>query len=440
MTQYTQTFCADIVAQGLKLGASDVACTLKHHKATTAEAYDKKPQGISVNTSASLQLDVYLGQQRAQLTSTDLSAEGISNTLALAMQMAQSAAADPYVGLAEKELYSPKAIPTFKPDASPMTAAQMAERASVLEGAIRRVDGISAVRTVHVSYDLQHTVKVNSRGFSSEYTKSHSTYAGVGIGESGEIKTTYLDSHSVPHAKDLPDIEVFGKEIGREAAARLKQGKLQHSGVMPVLLSPRISTALLVNNLADSLDALTITEGKSWLKLESAGQQIAAPQLALTDHWNLLNGLGSRLFDGEGIAGPEELKLLDKGTLAHLMVGLRGARKAGLTANGRGQSSNLWLANGTTTVKDLLGDIQDGFYVTELMGRGFSLLTGDFSYPMGGYLIHKGEITDTFVIAAAIAGNLKDLLMNATPANDLVMKYATNAPTLRVEGLTVSGA
>jgi PmbA protein len=131
---------------------------------------------------------------------------------------------------------------------------------------------------------------------------------------------------------------------------------------------------------------------------------------------------------------------MEKGLLQHFMVSLRGARKSGLTPNGRSHATNLWLGAGQDKVSALLAGIKEGFYVTGIMGRGYNSLTGDLSYSVSGFPIRDGEITDGYVVSAALAGTLQQILLSAVPADDLQMRYDINSPTLRVEGLSITGA
>jgi PmbA protein len=178
------------------------------------------------------------------------------------------------------------------------------------------------------------------------------------------------------------------------------------------------------------------------------GEQVFADGIAIVDDPQRRRGLRSKPFDAEGMANPE-LALIEDGRLGNWILDLRSARQLGLATTGRasrGTSSppgpsatNLFMRPGKVSSAELIGDIAQGFYVVELIGMGVNMVTGDYSRGAAGFWIENGEVTYP-VSELTIAGNLKDMFMNLTPANDLEFRYGVNAPTLRVEGMTVAGA
>ena len=437
---YTKQFCADVVAKGLRLGASDLHCAISQRKETSADAFDNRAQGTTTSHETSLYIKAFDGQRQATISTTDLSARGIEDALAQAVALAKQANVDPLVGLADPALYSKNLAPAPALDTAQPTAPQLVEMAVQLERTVRGVPGIQGTEGLHANTRHFRRVLVTSNGFAGETEKTSTGFMAEAMTEQHGQKVNYDDYCIATHAADLPDIAAFGRAVGQGALAKLKQGKLEKPGVMPIVLAPKIAVKLLVDKFAETLDAQMMAEGKTWIKPEHLDTRLAHPSLNIFDENNLPKGIGNRLFDTDGISGPARLALLEDGMLKNFMVGLRGARKSGLTANGRSQSSNLWLANGKDTLAALVADIKEGLYVTGSIGKGYTMLTGDLSCSVGGFIIRNGEITDTYVLAASIAGNMKDMLMNTMPANDLEMRYGTNAPSLRVEGMTVSGA
>jgi len=200
----------------------------------------------------------------------------------------------------------------------------------------------------------------------------------------------------------------------------------------------KLASHVLLGNLLRAMGGSLVAEGKSFLDQSDLGQKLFG-NLTITDNWARAKALGSRVFDGSGIAGPEELKLVENGVLNHLRVGVRSARQLGLEPNGRSSTSNVWIENGSVSKDELVKDIKLGLFVTGVMGQGFVPTTGDVSYIAEGFIIRDGKITNEYVQGATIAGNLKAMLANATCADDLVFEYASNSPTVRVDGMTVSG-
>jgi PmbA protein len=178
------------------------------------------------------------------------------------------------------------------------------------------------------------------------------------------------------------------------------------------------------------------------------GEEIFAAGISIIDDPHRMRGLRSKPFDGEGVANARRA-LVEKGRLTSWLLDCASARQLGLETTGhaaRGtggpphpQSTNLYMAAGTLSPEALIADIAQGFYVTELMGMGVNGVTGDYSRGAAGFWIENGKLAFP-VSEVTIAGNLKDMFRNLTSANDLVFRYGANAPTLRIEGMTIAGA
>jgi PmbA protein len=214
---------------------------------------------------------------------------------------------------------------------------------------------------------------------------------------------------------------------------------------LPVVYDPRVANSL-VGHLASAVNGTSIARGTSFLK-DSMGKRILPAGVTVTDDPHRQRGLRSKPFDGEGVANHRRDIVAD-GVLTTWILDLRAARQLGLSSTGhasRGTSSppspsatNLYLAAGDQSPEDLIRDIAKGFYVTELIGFGVNGVTGDYSRGAGGFWIEDGALAYP-VSEITIAGNLKEMFLNLTPANDLVFRYGTDAPTIRVDGMTIAG-
>jgi PmbA protein len=247
------------------------------------------------------------------------------------------------------------------------------------------------------------------------------------------------------HLEDLDEPEDIGLNAGVRATSRLGARKVQTAKV-PIVYDPRVANSL-VNHFASAINGTAIARGTSFLK-DRMGEQVFASGIGIIDNPHRLRGLRSKPFDGEGMTNPE-LNLVEDGRLRDWILDLRSARQLGLSTNGRaarGTSSppspsttNLYMQPGKTSATDLIAGIRSGFYVVELIGMGVNMITGDYSRGAAGFWIENGEVTYP-VNEVTIAGNLKDMFLNLAPANDLEFRYGVNAPTIRVEGMTVAGA
>jgi PmbA protein len=215
---------------------------------------------------------------------------------------------------------------------------------------------------------------------------------------------------------------------------------------VPIVYDPRVSAGL-VGHLAGAISGASIARGVSFLK-DKLGQKVFAAGIRIVDDPHRIRGLRSKPFDGEGVANRRR-DLIEDGALTTWLLDSASARQLGLQSTGhaaRGTGgpptpspTNLYMEAGKASPEELMSDIKSGLYVTDLMGMGVNGVTGDYSRGASGFWIENGKVSYP-VAEITIAGNLKDMFLNLTPANDLVFRYATNAPTIRVEGMTVAGA
>jgi PmbA protein len=253
-----------------------------------------------------------------------------------------------------------------------------------------------------------------------------------------------FDYSSAVYAADLEDAATVGKRAGERAVKRLNPRKVASQKV-PVVFDPRMARGM-VGHLIGAISGPAIARGTSFLK-EKLNQQIFPKGITIVDDPHRRRGQRSRPFDGEGVAN-HRWELVRDGILTTWLLDLRSARQLGLKTTGhasRGTSSppnpsptNVWLEPGALSPKELMADIKSGFYVSELMGMGVNMITGDYSRGASGYWIENGELAYP-VSEVTVAGNLKDMFMSLVAASDLEFKSSFDAPTIRIEGMTVAG-
>jgi PmbA protein len=287
-------------------------------------------------------------------------------------------------------------------------------------------------------------VLVTSHGFRGAYLASrHSVSMSAIAGEGTAMETDY-DYSSELHAADLDDPEKIGRTAGERAVARLNPHKVSTKKV-PVVFDRRVAGSLL-GHLAGAINGAAVARKSSFLR-EKRGAQLFKPGIRIVDDPLRKRGQRSRPFDGEGVAG-HRLAVVEDGVLMSWLLDSATARELGLETTGHAQrgvssapspgATNLHLEPGAQTPEELMADIAEGFYVTSLIGMGVNQVTGDYSRGASGFWIENGKRTYP-VSEVTIAANLPAMFGTLTPANDLEFRYATNAPTLRVEGLTVAG-
>jgi PmbA protein len=390
-------------------------------------------------------LRVFVGQRSASVSTSNLSIAAMTAVVDRAVAMAREALEDEYAGLAPAERLMHGDAPGLDLDDGGDPPAELLKALAIeAEDAARGVAGVTNSEGGGGSAGRAVMALVTSTGFARGYRgTSYGVSASVIAGEGQAMQRDYA-YHSVRHFADLDAAGVIGREAGERAARRVGPTKLD-TQALTIVFDPRVGSSLL-GHLVGSITGSSIARGTSFLR-DSLGNEIFAPGVTIRDEPHRIRGLRSRPFDGEGLATTAR-SIIDAGRLTGWLMDSASARQLGLEPTGhaaRGVSgppgagpSNLHMVAGTTSRADLLKGIKHGFYVTELIGMGVNGLTGDYSRGASGYLIEDGELTVP-VAEVTIAGNLKDMFRNLTPADDLVFRHATNVPTIRIDGMTLAG-
>ena len=403
-----------------------------------------RPERLERAESDDVGLRVFVGRRMAIVSSSDPSAGALKELAERAVAMARAVPEDPYCGLAD-----PAELATDFPDldlADPEepNAAVLTERARAAEEAALAVRGVTNSEGAEAAWSRSRVVMAASNGFTGDYTVTGSAVmVSVVAGENGGMETDY-DSCSRVYAADLVDAEAVGRRAGERAVRRLGSRKIPSARV-PVVFDPKVAGGLL-RHLVGAISGPAITRGTSFL-MNSLGDTVFPAGVTVVDDPHLRRGLRSKPFDAEGV-GNQRRRLIDDGRLTTWLLDLRSARQLGLQSTGhasRGATSppspsptNLYLQPGSQTPDAMIGEIQQGLYVTQMLGMGVNLVTGDYSRGAAGFWIDNGQLAYP-VSEVTVAGNLKDMFANLRPANDLVFHYGIDAPTTRVDGLMVAG-
>jgi PmbA protein len=286
------------------------------------------------------------------------------------------------------------------------------------------------------SENKSNFILANSYGFLNGYKSSSFSASCVAVAKdtNNNMERDY-EFTSKCHLDDMLKPKEIGSIAAKKTIEKLNPQKIK-SEKISVVFDRRISKGIL-STLAGAISASAIARGTSFLK-EKLNKEIFSSSINVLDKPNIAKGLGSRYFDSEGVK-TEELKLVDQGVLKHYLVDTYYGKKLNLKSNGRCDgTSNLFFENGAISYQDLLKLNQRTLYVTETIGHGTNLVTGDYSVGATGFIIENGVFKHP-VSEITIAGNFKDIFKNITLANDLEFKYATNAPTMLIEGMVVAG-
>jgi PmbA protein len=433
-----------LVAAARRAGASEADAVAVRSVSLSVEVRDGAVEESQRSEGDDMGLRVLVGHKQAAISTNDLKADGIDALAERAIAMARAAPEDRFAGLADPSLLARKFAELDLLDPGMPGVDVLEQRAQAAEAAGLGVSGVTKSGGASASAGIGGMVLVTSHGFhgatiGSRYSISMSAIAGNGTG----MEQDY-DFSSTLHAADLEHADAIGRRAGERAVKRLNPRKVATRRV-PVVFDTRISGSL-VGHLASAANGAAIARKTSFLR-EKLGSRIFAPGINIIDDPLRRRGQRSRAFDAEGVA-TAKLKLVEDGVLKTWLLDTATARELDLKTTGHAQRgassapspgpSNLYLEPGPESPEALIAGIEDGFYITDLIGMGVNLVTGDYSRGAAGFWIENGELTFP-VSEVTIAGQLGEMFASLQPANDLTFRYGTNAPTLRVEGLTVAG-
>ncbi|HTV30788.1 MAG TPA: TldD/PmbA family protein [Xanthobacteraceae bacterium] len=389
-------------------------------------------------------LRVLVGKKQAVVSTNDIKGDGLDALAERAVAMARAAPEDRFAGLADETLLARDFPALDLLDPNMPSVDVLERRAHEAEAAGLAVTGVTKSGGASASSGIGGLVLVTSHGFrGATISSSHSIAMSAIAGDGTGMETDY-DFTSTLHAADLESAEQIGRRAGERAVKRLNPRKVATRRV-PVVFDARISGSL-VGHLTSAANGGAIARKTSFLK-DKLGEKILAPGLDIVDDPLRKRGLRSRPFDAEGVSartrkivegGVLKTWLLDSATARELDLQTTGHAQRGVSSTPSPGPTNLHLTPGSKKPQELIAEIKDGFFVTSLIGMGVNLVTGDYSRGASGFWIENGELTYP-VSEVTIAGQLLEMFKSLEPANDLAFRYGTNAPTVRVEGLTVAG-
>ena len=424
-------------ADALAVEGASTSIDIRAGRLETAE----RAEGIDLG------LRVLVGRRQACVSVSDTSPATIAAIAERAVAMAREAPEDPYAGLADPDQlargWDLAALDLCDPAAEP-AAADLERLARQAESAAMSRPGIVQVEA-GAGHSLRRMHLAASNGFEGGYARSSCSVSAVAfVGEGTGMERDWAGEGRI-YLSDLPDPDSIGLLAAERALSRAGAVK-PRTGAYPVLFDERVASSL-IGHLLSAINGAAIARGSSWLR-DALGQQVLPRGLSVIEDPHRPRISGSRPFDAEGLP-TRRRALVDGGILTGWTLDLATGRKLGMasTANasrGTGappspSTSNIDLTQGTATQADLLAQMGTGLLVTSLIGSSINATTGDYSRGASGFWVENGQITHP-VNECTIAGNLRDMLMRITPANDARAHLSTRVPSLLVEGLTLAGA
>jgi PmbA protein len=448
-----QQLVVDVVDRALRAGAAEAEAVVREGDEFSTVVRLGEVETLKESGARGIGLRVFLGASGAYRTAntstSDFSEAGIAQMISSAIDLARVTSEDPFAGLPDAAAMGqiPGDLDLFYDDVYGLPAAERIGLARRAEKAALSADA-RLTKSDGGSFDAAtgHKVMANSRGFVGEYRRSYCSLSAMPIAETekGGMQRDYWFSSARTLAR-LESPESIGAEAARRTLRRLN-GRRVKTQQAPVVFSPEVARSL-IGNIFEAANGDSIYRGASFWAGQ-LGQKVASTNVTVIDDGTLPGLFGTAPFDGEGLPTRRTV-IVEKGVLKNYLLNTYTGRKLNMPSTGNASrglagtpgigGGNLFLEKGEISVSQLLADVKEGFYVTELMGFGVNMVTGDYSRGAAGLWIENGELTYA-VEEVTIAGNLKDMLNHVTAiADDLNFRGAVTAPTLRIDGMTIGG-
>jgi PmbA protein len=437
-----------LIDTALSNGASAADCVLSRSRGLSLTRRLGKDETIERYEDFDTGLRVFVGNKIASVSTNENSEFAIKEVAKRAVDMAKIAPQDDFSLIASQETLDEfpidNSISVDSYDEVEPNIDIIRDRAKEVEDSALSVKGITNSDGADASWGEGETLLMTSNGFFGSSKKSNHSVSVVVIAEKdGKMERDY-DYSSKVFGKDLRNSNQIGIEAAKKTLARMGATK-PLTGKYPVIFDPRVSRSI-ASHFASAINGSAIARKTSFLK-DMLNKQIANPAINIIDDPFLKRGLGSRLFDAEGL-GSRKYTLIKDGILQQWLLDLSSAKQLNLKPSGNAKrgisgppspgTSNFMISPGDVTPENLIKNVSEGFFVTDMIGSSVSMITGDYSRGASGFWIKNGELSIP-ITEATIAGNLKEMFMTLKPANDIDYSHSINSPTLLIEGMTIAG-
>jgi PmbA protein len=448
-----QSLAADIVSKAQKAGASDAEVTIREGDEFSTTVRMGEVETLKESGSRGMGLRVLIatpnGHRVASTSSSDFSAEGVEHMVSGALALARVTSEDPFAGLADPSEFGKLEgdLELYHEDVYSLPTAERIEYARRAEAAALAADTrITNSDGGNFDASTGHKIFANSRGFVGEYRASSCSISAtpIAIGKSGEMQRDYWYTYA-RSLKKLDNPESVGAEAARRTLRRLDARRVKTQQA-PLVFAPEIARSI-IGSIFEAATGDAIYRGASFLA-GRLGEKIAAASVTVIDDHTIVGGFGTSPFDGEGLQSRRTV-VVERGVLTNYLLNTYTARKLGMKSTGNASrglagnpgtgAGNLFLVACSTPPHEILASVQSGLYVTELLGQGVNLVTGDYSRGASGLWIENGKLTYP-VQEITIAGNLQQMFQNIFAiGDDLVFRGSVASPTLRIDGMTIAG-
>ncbi len=445
-----------LVERAMQAGATDAEATVLEGDEFFVKVRLGHVDVLTESVSRAVGLRVFNGRRTASTSTNDLSEASLERLVSGAVELAKLTEEDPYAGLADASEFSAKrdaeGMGLYFDDVYSLPAAERIDMARAVEAAAMAADTrIQNSDGGNFSAATTNRVIANSRGFHGGYRKSYVSLGTTPIAQDASGMQRDGWSHSARTLRKLETPEEIGREAAKRAVRRL--GARRVPTQRATMVFDRQVARGIIGDIFDAVNGEAVYRHSTMFE-DMLGKQVASDIVTVVDDGTMmlepgLAGFGTLPFDGDGL--PTQRKVIvENGVLKTWVANTYTGRKLGMKSTGnasRGLSGapgigagNFYLQPGTQTLRELIGDVQNGLYVTETLGSGVNLVTGDYSQGASGIWIENGQFAGA-VEEITIAGNLKEMYKNIVAiASDLVWRGAAASPAIRVEGMTIAGA
>ena len=425
------SYCLDIAK---KLGATDASVTIGHSISETVNFRNKKLDESNRSDGLAFSIDTYLGKKKSSISSSNLLEENLNTLIEKCYETTKITPEDEFNSLPDKNLQADSIKNLNIYDKTHIENDKKIEY-------LRELENSAAADKKIVNTESSFTEKksnfilANSDGFCSGYKTSSFTASCVAVAKDEKSMERDYEYSSKRHLDDVKDPKSLGKMASYQTIRKLSPKKIG-SEKLSVIFDKRIAKNML-SAFASAISSSAIARGTSFLK-NKLNEQIFSNSVNIIDKPDIIKGLGSKNFDSEGIKS-ETLNLVKEGLLKSYLIDTYNGRKLNLKSNGRsGGTTNLYFENGKLSYDELLKLNPKCIYITETIGHGSNIVTGDYSVGATGFLVEDGEFKYP-INEITIAVNFKEMFKNIFLANDLDFEYSTNSPSMMIEGMTVAG-
>ena len=445
---HLDALAADIVKRALARGATDAECTISEGDEFSANVRMREVESLKEAGSRGVGLRILIGKKTGSSYTSDFSKDGIERLVNQAVELADVTTEDPHAGLPEpEELGSISGdLKLYSDDVAGLETALKIDTAKRAEEAALSADPrISNSEGASFDSNTGRQIFANSRGFCGEYRSSYCSLSVAPVAREGKSMERDFWYSLARGFNGLEPAEQVGRTAAQRALRRLNAVKVETQKV-PVVFEPRAARSLL-DNIFEAVHGMSVYRHESFLA-GKLGEKVASENVTVIDDATIPGLFGTTPFDDEGVPSRRTV-VIEKGVLKSYLLNCYAARKLGMKTTGnasRGLAGNagighgnFFLEKGVQSPEQMLASISNGFYVTELLGFGVNIVTGDYSRGAAGLWIRNGELAFA-VSEVTIAGNLKEMLLGLeTIGCDLEFRGSVAAPTVKIGEMTVGG-